>query len=54
MEPGGDAIKVQLQLSEPRPVMAYGSPLVVEVIDAEDEELLTREEITLKRDIDAE
>jgi len=52
VEPEGDAVTIQLKLSEPRPTLPYGAPLVVEVIDAEDEEILDREEIKLKVDID--
>ncbi len=52
VEPGGKTATVQLQLVEPRPGLAYGTKLMVEVLDADDEELLAREEIILKVDID--
>jgi hypothetical protein len=52
VEPGGKAVTIQLQLVEPRPNLAYGAQLVVEALDADDEELLAREEVILKVDID--
>jgi len=52
IEPGGDPVTVQLRLVEPRPTISYGTPVMVEVLDADDEELLTREEVILKVDID--
>lgn len=52
VEPGGKAATIQLQLMEPRPNLSYGTQLVVEVLDADDEELLAREEVILKVDID--
>lgn len=52
VQPEGDAETVQLQLVDPRPTLSYGTSLVVEVLDAEDEEILDREEIKLKVDID--
>jgi hypothetical protein len=52
VEPEGDPITVQLRLVDPRPMLPYGATLVVEVLDAEDEEILDREEINLKVDID--
>jgi len=52
VEPGGDPVIVQLKLVEPRPILPYGSALVVEVRDADDEEILDREEITLRVEID--
>lgn len=52
IEPGGEPTAVRLHLIDPRPPIPRGTPLVVEVIDADDDELLTREEIILKVDID--
>jgi hypothetical protein len=43
---------IQLKLSDPRPIIPYDTPLIAEVTDAEDEEILDREEIKLKVDID--
>lgn len=51
IEPEGAAVTIQLAIVEPKPELAYGTPLVVEVRDAEDEELLAREGIQLKLDI---
>jgi hypothetical protein len=36
---------------EPKPQLAYGTALLVEVLDADDEEILVREDVTLKTDI---
>ena len=52
IEPYGKAVTVQLQIMEPRPKVPYGSSLTVEVIDADNEELLAREEVIVKVDID--
>ena len=52
IEPEGDPATISLQLVDPRPALAYGTTLIVEVLDADDEEILDREEITLKVDID--
>jgi hypothetical protein len=49
--PEGDPVTVQLQMVEPKPQLAYGAPLLVEVLDADDEEILVREDVTLKIDI---
>lgn len=51
VEPGGKTVTIQLQLVEPRPNLAYGAQLVVEALDADDEELLVHEEVILKVDI---
>jgi len=51
VEPGGEALTVQLEIIEPRLELAYNAPLEVLVIDADDEEILAREEITLKVEI---
>ena len=52
IEPEGDPIAVSLELVEPKPTVTYGTALIVEVLDADNEEILDREEITLKVDID--
>ena len=54
IEPAGKAEVIRLRLVEPRPILSYGAKLMVEVRDADDEELLTHEEIILKVDIDEE
>jgi len=51
IEPEGTSVTVQLQLVEPKPQLAYETPLIVEVLDADDEELLVREDVNLKIDI---
>ena len=51
IEPEGDPVTVHLQIVEPKPQLAYGAPLLVEVLDADDEEILVREDVTLKTDI---
>jgi hypothetical protein len=51
VEPGGELSTVPLAVVEPKVELAYGTPLVVLVLDADDEEILAREEITLKVDI---
>ncbi|MFC1596348.1 PglZ domain-containing protein [Planctomycetota bacterium] len=51
IEPDGDAQTVQLDIVEPKPDLAYNTPLEVLVLDADDEEILAREEITLKVEI---
>jgi hypothetical protein len=51
IEPEGPSVTVQLQIVEPRPQLGYGSPLVVEVLDADDEEILVREDVTLRIEI---
>lgn len=54
IHPAGKAEVIRLRLVEPRPTLSYGAKLMVEVRDADDEELLTHEEIILKVDIDEE
>ena len=49
--PGDQPVAVLLRLAEPRPEVAYGAELLVQVID-EDDEILAREEVTLKVDLD--
>lgn len=51
IEPEGAPVTVQLQLVDPKPQMAYGTLLLIEVLDADDEEILVREDVTLKTDI---
>ncbi len=51
IEPEGAAVTVQLAIVEPKPSLEYDSRLVVEVLDADDEEFLDREEVTLKIEI---
>jgi len=51
VEPEGPVITIQLAIVTPKPELKYGTPLVVEVLDADDEELLAREEVALKIDI---
>jgi PglZ domain len=51
IEPDGPVVTIQLTIVSPKPEMAYGSPLVVEVLDADDEELLIRENAELKIEI---
>ena len=51
IEPEGASVTVQLQMVEPKPQLAYGTPLQVEVLDADDEEILAREDVTLKIEI---
>jgi hypothetical protein len=51
IEPEGAALTIQLNIVAPKPEMPYGTPLIVEVLDADDEELLAREDVELKIDI---
>ena len=51
VEPGGESITVQLQIVDPKPELSYGTQLEVLVRDADDEEILAREEVTLKVEI---
>ena len=51
VEPDGQPLTIQLEIVEPRPELAYNAPLEVLVIDADDEEILAREEVTLKGEI---
>ena len=52
IEPGGQTAIVELQLVEPPPVLSRGAPLIVEVCDADDEEILVHENVILGIDID--
>ncbi len=51
VEPGGESITVELQVVDPKPKLPYGTQLDVLVRDADDEEILDREEVTLKVEI---
>lgn len=51
VEPDGQPLTVQLEIVEPRPELSYNAPLEVLVVDADDEEILAREEVTLKVEI---
>ena len=51
IEPDGTAMTVQMVIVTPKPELSHGTPLVVEVLDADNEELLAREEVELKIDI---
>jgi hypothetical protein len=52
IEPGGEGTTVQLSLVESRPQLPAGTQLTVLVRDNDDEEILARENVTLKVDID--
>jgi len=54
VEPGGESSTIQLDKADSAPLLKYGDRLDIEVIDADDDDLLTREKITLKVDIDDE
>ncbi len=51
IEPEGAAVTVPLTMVSPKPELVYGTTLSVEILDADDEELLIREDIELKMDI---
>ena len=51
IEPEGKAETIQLVIVTPKPELAFGTPLLVEVLDADDEQQLVREDIVLKTDI---
>ncbi len=51
VEPEGAPVTVQLAIVESKPKLGYGAPLLVEVVDADDEEILVREDVTLKIEI---
>lgn len=51
IEPEGAPVTVQLATIEPKPKLPYGAPLHVEVIDADDEEILAHEAVTLRIEI---
>lgn len=51
VEPEGEPVTVSLQLVQPGPELAYGTPLLVQVLDADNEEILTSEPVTLKVEI---
>ena len=52
IEPGGAPVIVQLGLVDDPPQLASGTPLIVEVLDADNEEILDSSEVPLKVDID--
>jgi len=52
VEPEGDPVTVSLNLVDPKPAVPYGTHLLVEALDADNEEILDREEITLRILID--
>ena len=49
--PEGEPVTAQLAIVQPKPELAYDTSLVVEVLDVDDEEILAREEVTLKIEI---
>lgn len=51
IEPEGEPVTVQLAIVQPKPELAYDTPLLIEVLDMDDEEILAREEVTLKIEI---
>jgi hypothetical protein len=51
VEPEGAPVTIQLTIVSPKLELAHGTSLVVEVRDADDEELLTRQTIELKLEI---
>ena len=51
IEPEGAAVTIPLSVVDPKPALPFGTPLIVEVLDADDEELLTREDVELKIEI---
>jgi hypothetical protein len=52
IEPGGKAITVLLKYANKEAGTQYGMKMSVQVIDADDEEILASEEVTLKVDLD--
>lgn len=51
IEPGGAAVTIPLAIVTPKPELSYGTSLAVEVLDADDEELLARAVVELKLEI---
>jgi len=51
VEPDGAAVTIQLEVVKPAPDLPYNTQLDVLVLDADDEEILAREEVTLKVEI---
>lgn len=49
--PEGQPVTIQMELIEPRPNVDYGAKLIVQIFDADDEEILGREEVQLKTEI---
>lgn len=54
IEPQGEVITVPLSLVDPRPQLAFGTTLNVQLLDADDEEILAQEEVTLRTEINDE
>jgi len=52
IEPGGNAQTITLKLIDASSAPEFGSPLIVVVQDADDEEILTQENVTLRIEID--
>jgi hypothetical protein len=52
IEPGGKPVGVLLNFANPDGGARYGMRLFAQVIDADDEEMLASEEVTLKVDLD--
>lgn len=52
VEPNEEVFTVQLKMAESKQQLGYGAPLTVLVLDADDEEILAREDVQLKVDID--
>lgn len=52
VEPNENVVTVQLKMAESKQQLGYGAPLTVVVLDADDEEILAREDVQLKVDID--
>ena len=48
IKPEGEPITIQLELIDPRPNVEYGTKLVGQILDADDEEILGSEEVQLK------
>jgi hypothetical protein len=51
VEPDGPVVTIQLAIVNPKPELKYGTSLQVELLDADDEELLVRHDVELKIDI---
>jgi hypothetical protein len=52
VKPNDEVTAVQLKLADSKPQPKYGDPLTVVLLDADDEEILAREDVELKVDID--
>lgn len=51
VDPEGEPVTVNLQLVEPRPELAFGTQLLAQVLDADNEEILASEPVILKVEI---